>query len=146
MPPAQGYSEDLPARLQAAERRLRMAEHAGGIGTFDVDFDTRLWRLSGQASELLAVPAGEQPRAFVDFARNIFVDDQTKILSAFDVAEHLATFYVEFRVRHADGTIHWLSAKGQPSRSGDQPARELSGAFYDISERKALEARLLATN
>ena len=146
MAPAQGYPDDLRARLQAAEQRLRTAEFAGGIGTFDVDFDRKLWRLSDQASGLLAVPPQAQPRPFVDLSANIFVDDQTKILGALDAAEQSGTFYVEFRVRHDDGTIHWLAAKGQRTRRTDTPRRELSGALHDISERKTLEARLLATN
>ena len=52
-------------------------------------------------------------------------------------------YSVEFRVRHPDGSLHWIAAKGRVD--SHSPAL-LRGAIFDITERKALEARLLAVN
>jgi hypothetical protein len=72
-----------------------------------------------------------------------FVDDVHKIHAAIDSAKHGGSFYVEFRVKHPGGTPHWIVGKGQVT--AEAPAL-LRGAFYDITERKSLEARLLALN
>jgi hypothetical protein len=48
-------------------------------------------------------------------------------------------FYVEFRIMR-DGAFHWLAGKGQVD------GKILRGTFYDIEDRKQLEARLLAVN
>ncbi len=55
-------------------------------------------------------------------------------------------FNAELRVRHPDGTVHWLAAKAEIVRDGDGAPHLLRGTCYDISERKALEVRLLALN
>ena len=55
-------------------------------------------------------------------------------------------FYVEFRVRHPDGGVHWIAGRGQAADGRGAFHRMLRGAFYDITDRKALEARLLALN
>lgn len=49
-------------------------------------------------------------------------------------------------MRRGNGDIRWLAAKGQTFPLADNAARRLCGAFYDISERKVLEARLLVLN
>ena len=47
------------------------------------------------------------------------------------------SYYVEFRVRHPDGSLHWIAGKGRSFRDERQPL--LRGALYEITERKALE-------
>ena len=73
----------------------------------------------------------------------IFVDDVPKIRAAFAEAKQEGGSHVEFRVRHPDGSLHWLTLKGRTSP--DRPSA-LRGAIFEITERKALEARLLAVN
>ena len=73
----------------------------------------------------------------------IFIDDVPKIRRVhWRTRRRQAASSVEFRVRHPDGSLHWIAAKG---RIGHSPAL-LRGAIFDITERKALEARLLAVN
>ena len=54
-----------------------------------------------------------QARSFSSWERAIFVDDVPKIHDAFRAARRTGTFYVEFRVRHSDGSLHWIAGKGQ---------------------------------
>jgi len=53
------------------------------------------------------------------------------------------SFYVEFRVKRPDGKLHWLAGKGQVDLG---TGTVLRGTYYDINERKQLEARLLSVN
>ena len=74
----------------------------------------------------------------------IFVDDVPKIHEAFRAARRTGTFYAEFRVKHSDGRLHWIAGKGQVAVG--EPSAMLRGALFEITERKTLEARLLAVN
>ena len=53
---------------------------------------------------------------------------------------------MEIRVKHSDGSVHWLAGKGEIVPDKGQRARWLRGAYYEITDRKVLEARLLALN
>ena len=67
-----------------------------------------------------------------------------KIRAGVEEAKQSGRFYVEFRVRHANQNVHWIAGKGQ--MSAEASVCLLRGAISDITDRKALEARLLAVN
>ena len=81
---------------------------------------------------------------FEELLRSVFVDDAPKIRAALEAAKESGTFYVEFRVKHADGRLRWLAGKGQ--MAAQMVCQVLRGTFYAIDERKQLEAKLLAVN
>jgi PAS domain S-box-containing protein len=134
--------EEIKARLQAAEERLRTIEASSGIGLFEVELSSRQWHLGEQVSVLFGIAAQSIPLSFTDLQKSIFVDDLPKLHGALDAAKPARAFYAEFRVRRSDGIIRWLSARGQTTLNGVL----LRGAFQDITERKTLDARLLALN
>jgi hypothetical protein len=135
-------SEEPEARAKASAHRLRLAEGASGIGSFEVDLASGNWNWSQQAAVVLGIDPLEPDRSFATLQQAIFIDDVPKILSALENAPQTGSYSVEFRVRHANGSLHWIAAKGRIDHS---PAL-LRGAIFDITERKALEARLLAVN
>ena len=130
------------ARARASAHRLRLAEGASGIGSFEVDLASGNWDWSQQAAVVLGIDPLEPDRSFATLQQAIFIDDVPKILGALENAPQTGSYSVEFRVRHPDGSLHWIAAKGRIDHS---PAL-LRGAIFDITERKALEARLLAVN
>ncbi len=134
--------EDLQSRLRSAEERLRMAEIAGGIATFEHDFSTGAWTLSSRFWNLLG-REGSEPPTFEEVARSIFPDDLLKLQAAVEAARTAGTLQAEFRLRLGPG-VRWLEARGRTVVADGKP--RLWGAFYDISQRKTLEARLLGLN
>jgi PAS domain S-box-containing protein len=48
-------------------------------------------------------------------------------------------------VYNANARLHWIAGRGQVVSNGGPP-KHLSGAIYEITDRKALEARLLSVN
>jgi len=134
--------EDLQSRLLAAEERLRMAEIAGGIATFEHDFSTGAWTLSGRFWNLLD-REGSEPPTFEEVARSVFPDDLLKLQAAAEAARTAGTLQAEFRLRLGKD-VRWIEARGRTVTADGEP--RLWGAFYDISQRKALEARLLGLN
>jgi PAS domain S-box-containing protein len=127
-------------RLRASEERLRLGEIAGGIATFEYDYDSHAWNWSAQAAPIL----GTDSEAAEDWEKVVFPDDVLKIQAALEAPKQGGTFYVEFRAKHKDESLRWIAAKGQIAVAA--PRALLRGAIYEITNRKALEVRLLALN
>ena len=134
---------DDSEETQGPDNRLRQAEAASGIGTFDMDLASGHWQWGPQIAALFGIDQGEGDDAFSNWEKHVFVDDVPKIRAAFAEAKLEGGSHVEFRVRHPDGSLHWLTLKGRTSP--DRPSA-LRGAIFEITERKGLEARLLAVN
>ena len=147
-----GMSEDrsrrdqIEQRLKATEERFRIAQVAGGIGWFEWDLGTDAWECTPHVAFLFGFDP-ETPRPlFADWQPAIFIDDVPKLRSAVEVASERGPYYVEFRVTHPDGSVHWIAGKGEITKDETGQARRVAGVYYEISERKALEARFLALN
>ena len=66
-------------------------------------------------------------------------DDRERVLAHLAAARSTGTYPgIEYRVTRPDGTIRWVSERGQ-SRQGTS---RIAGGVIDITERKDLEARL----
>jgi PAS domain S-box-containing protein len=139
-------TDSVDARLRASEDRFRLAQMAGGIGTFELDLISNQWEWTPQIAVLFGFDPETREPSFAAWERAIFVDDVPKVRAAIETAARTGRYYVEFRVRHSDGTVHWLAGKGEVGVDEAGSTRRLRGAYYEISERKALEVRLLALN
>jgi signal transduction histidine kinase/CheY-like chemotaxis protein len=153
--------EQIERRLRASEERFRIAQTAIGIGWFEWDLATDAWLWTPSVALLFGF-APETPRpSFAQWESAVFVDDLAKLRAAAQAARRTGAFYAEFRVRHADGSVHWIAARGElapaprdptaPMQASARLAGEgtgqwLIGVCYEITARKELEARLLALN
>jgi PAS domain S-box-containing protein len=133
-------NKDAPVKKpkRRSEGRFRAAEAASGIGAFEYDPRSERWDWAPAAASLFGLNPNKAPESFQEWQRAIFVDDLPKVHKALE-ASRKTGFYVEFRVMR-DGVLHWLAGKGQTD------GNILRGTFYDIDDRKQLEARLLGLN
>ncbi len=141
----QASDASLAERVRELEEMLRVGATAAGAATFELRVDEKQWRWSPRAGALF----GFSPEAENDLLKRwqqvVFADDLLKLSAATEEAFSSGTFYVEFRVRHPDGSVHWIAAKGIAIET-ENSKRFLRGACFEISQRKGLEARLLALN
>ena len=121
-----------------ADRWVRAAEDASGIGAFEYNLDSKKWRWAPPVAHLFGFNSENAPEDFAEWERAIFVDDVPKLRMALGAARERG-FYVEIRVKRGP-SFHWLAGRGQVE------GHLLRGTFYDIGERKQLEGRLLAVN
>jgi PAS domain S-box-containing protein len=150
--PRRSRRRDGPHRL--SEEQLRLAEASTGIGAFELDPAAGRWVTTPQVAVLFGFAPGPSRRSFVEWTfaeceRVIFPDDLLKLRAAIapagsDKDWSDKTCDVEIRVTHPDGSVHWLAVKGEIVRTGGDDAPRLRGSCYDITERKALDSRLLA--
>jgi PAS domain S-box-containing protein len=132
-------------KVPTADERFLLAERAAGIGTFVWDLAGGTWDWSPQVAHLFGLKPEEAAASFAEWEQLIFPDDVPKLNAALDEARRTGAYYAEFRVRAAVG-LRWLAGKGVVDRDESGQPRWLCGVYYDISERKELEARLLAVN
>jgi PAS domain S-box-containing protein len=138
--------QQIERRLRETEERFRVAQAAGGIGWFEWDLATDSWEGTPSVASLFGFDPTERRAAFSDWEPAIFIDDVPKLRAAADHALENGTFYAEFRVRHPDNSLHWIAGKGEVLGNLEGRSRWLAGVFYEITNRKQLEARLLALN
>jgi signal transduction histidine kinase len=143
---ARSEREEIERRLRATEERFRVAQAAGGIGWFEWDLATDELEWTPNVATLFGFDPKTPRRRFAEWESAIFVDDVPKLHLAVETAAETSAYYAEFRVRHADRTVHWIAGKGEATRDAAGKARWLAGVYYEITQRKQLEARLLALN
>nr|MBA2301683.1 PAS domain S-box protein [Acidobacteriota bacterium] len=73
----------------------------------------------------------------------IHEDDRSRVTEALaDAAAQRGPYQIEYRVRHSDGGVRWLSARGGVECGADGQAVGLAGFTVDVTERKQAEDRL----
>ena len=119
----------------------RLDDASAGIGAFEFDLATKHWTMTPEAAALFGLAPRPPGTSFADLETAIFSDDVLKLHAALEAAARTGEFSAEIRVRRADG-VHWLAGKGRTG--GNDRSGRVRGAWFDITDRKALEARLLA--
>ena len=112
--------------LRASEQRRRLALDSAELGAWNIDLasgtvtaDDRFRAIFGAASNRLTLEEG--------FAI-IHAEDRDRcraeVATATARPDHAACYSSEYRVVHADGSVHWVSARGRATsartRGGDR--------------------------
>ena len=128
-------------RLAAEERRLRTAQEAGGVGTFEIDIATDRLVPSAAFCQIFGIaeaadyPAGSIERLVVPADRGVLSNRRKRVEASADT-------HAEYRImRENDGALRWISRRSKFERdAGGRPVR-MSGAVLDVTERKLEELR-----
>jgi PAS domain S-box-containing protein len=90
----------------------------------------------------------EDPQAFID---RVHPDDREWFREEYDriradltdpTREPQDTYELEYRVRHPDGTVRWISVRGYPVSDGAGGVDRWIAVNRDVTERKARERRI----
>ena len=138
-------ARDAEATLRASEERLRMAQEAGGIGTWEADLQTGERRWSNSNYRLW----GLEPGTPLDRGRifsMIHPDDLPHVTAMTEAARSRGAGRLpemEFRIiRACDGAVRRILSWGEVILGAEgKPARHL-GVMQDVTERRAADERL----
>ncbi len=137
------YENDLAEEaLRAAEQKLRLAQDAAKMGSWDFNLKTGEIVGSDRSRALL----GFAPDALVTYDRflgAVHPDDRDRIDRAVkDALAFRADYDVEMRVPLPDGTVRWVASKGRGTYdAGGNPLR-MAGMVQDITACKRAEEAL----
>lgn len=129
--------KDTTARVHV-EQRLRIAQEAGGVGTFEWYPDTGKMEVSDEYRRIWGLPAtGEVIDTML--VNMLHPDDRGNTgLTNFRDVNPLT--YVEYRrVDPVTGAIRWLARRGEVISNSKTTARRFVGVTTDITERKLAE-------
>ncbi len=130
--------------LLSGEERLRIAQRAGGVGTFEWYPDTGRIDVSDEFRQLWGIA----PDVAVTDAHLVsLVHPEDRALTGpFRLGETGNPIdYVEYRVIRPDtGELRWLARRGEAMADADG-ARRMIGVVLDVTDRKRAEAALAAS-
>ena len=139
-------AEALAAEQRHSELRLRLAQDAGKIGSFEIDIATNRMTVTEQFCRVYGLPFNRLT-APEDVEALVYPEDKAAI-STRDRRQHAdMPLVVEYRIRKADsGQTAWISRRAQFERDAEgQPVR-LLGTVHDVTDRRYVEDQLKLMN
>lgn len=135
-------------KLRESEERLRVANEAAGIGTYDTDLAAGQTRYSPELAAIFGL-APDTSMPLEEAFRMVHAEDLDEVLLRYDAANDPAgdgIARLEFRIVRPDGELRWLSWSGhtlfRKTPAGRVPVRAV-GACFDITDRKRAEEAVL---
>jgi PAS domain S-box-containing protein len=128
---------------RATAVRLRLALEAGQVGTWewDVDSDRVVW--SDNMDAILGRRRTSLDGTHSSYLELVHEDDRLTVEHALRATiEERVPFAVDHRIRRPDGTIRWVSGRGEISQSRPAQSTYLVGTISDVTERRAAQERL----
>ena len=126
-----------------ASARLRLAMESGKSVGWDWDLKTNRDTWFGDLSTIFGIPSNIYVGDVEDFRRSVHPDDRGLVWNAVkDARESRLPYAAEFRILWPNGTVRWVSARGQFYYSPGGDAERMLGMAVDITERKDVEESL----
>lgn len=139
-----GVLVDITER-KIAEERLRIAQSAGGIGTYEHIEGFATASVSDQFCNLLGLqPAQDLP---VRTINGVVHPEDPPLIDESEGPKAAGLANCELRVIRADtGETRWLAKRGEYVRDAETAGPRFSGVIYDITQSKLAEQQLLTLN
>jgi PAS domain S-box-containing protein len=137
------------ADLAASQDRLRLANEAADIGTWDFDPTTRDLRWDAKCRELFGLPSDAEVSYDGSFLAGLHPDDRARADAAVQAAldpDGSGKYETEYRtIGLIDGIERWLASSGRAIFEEGKAVRFI-GTVLDITARRQNEARLRELN
>jgi len=130
--------------LRASEERLRLAQQAARIGTFEWDIQTGVNTWTPEMEEMYGLPMGGFGGTQTAFENLVHPDDRTGVIKLVDAAMKSGQpTKGEWRVVWADGSVHWIAGCWQVFMDASGEPSKMIGVNIDVTDRKRAEGALL---
>lgn len=137
-------SRQAQRALLESEERLRLAQHAVGLGVFDRDLDTNGLHWDARSLEILGLPENSE-LTYEKFLDLTHPDDRASRQAALEKAlnpDGEGEYRADFRiVRAGDGSVRCIESVGKVVFERGRPVR-IVGVIRDITEQRQAEIRL----
>lgn len=126
--------------LRGSEERLRLAQQAARMGTFEWNIKTGVNSWNSELEELYGLPRGGFSGTQADFENLLHPDDRARVKELVDLSmKNGAPMNAEWRVVWPDGTIHWIAGNWQVFMDESGAPSRMLGVNVDIADRKQAE-------
>ena len=131
-------------KLQASERRLRLSQKAGRIGSFEwfIKENKVIW--TPELEALYEVPEGTFQGRLEDWVSRVLADDVKFVLEGIKdcLARQQSEFSYEFRALLPGGRLRWLRGQAQFLYDRTGAPERMIGVNIDIEDQKQAETKL----
>jgi PAS domain S-box-containing protein len=131
--------------LRRSRERFETAVQGTGDGLWDWDVESNEIYFSPRWKALLGYEEGEISNSFGEWVERIHPEDLDRVLKTLEAYiddSQLATFELEHRLRHKNGSYRWILARGVALRDASGQPYRLAGSHSDITSRKQIEEAL----
>ena len=131
--------------IAQSEERLRLAQAAAQIGTWEWDPVTNISSLSPELRQIFGIESTD-PEYMAKWAARVFPEDMPKVKAEMEGSAESGNMDFEYRYRHPQLGLRWLYCKGRRFSSEPNDTR-MYGVVLDVTQRKQAEeagARLAA--
>ncbi len=131
--------------LRTSEERHALAMAGANDGLWDWDLQAHKIYFSPRWKKMLGYEEVEICDEPEEWLKRVHPDDLSALISA--IESHLACLNpqleIEHRIRHKDGTYHWVLVRGLAISSPGNPPHRMAGSMTDITKIKLNESRLI---
>ena len=129
--------------LRESEERLRFAQKAASIGTFDWDIETGVSKWTPELEAIYGLPPGGFPGTHSAWEDLVHPDDRAlsvqKEKEAFETGMPVEA---EWRTILLDGRIRWIFGRWQVFKNAAGKPLRMMGVNMDVTDRKYMEEAL----
>jgi len=129
--------------LRESEERLRFAQQAASIGTFDWDVETDVSRWTPELEAIYGLPRGGFPGTHSAWEDLVHPDDRAlsvqKEKEAFETGMPVEA---EWRTILFDGRVRWIFGRWQVFKNAAGKPLRMMGVNMDVTDRKYMEEAL----
>jgi PAS domain S-box-containing protein len=128
--------------LKESEQRLNLALESGHVGTWDLDLLTDTSVRSLRHDQIFGYSSPVPTWGAAIFMNHVIPEDRDEATRAFEKALTSGNFEMKCRIRWADQSVHWISAKGRAYRNPQGDPVRMMGTVVDVTEQKRAEEAL----
>jgi signal transduction histidine kinase len=136
MPSALAFKEQA---IEVTQEHFKIALDQVQLGFWELDLNDYALNCTSKCKTNIGIPVSELLN-YDKLLECILVEDRPLMPEAIIKAIQSAdgVYSLQYRVRHADQSIHWIDAKGTVLFEAEVPGR-IIGTMVDITEKKDLE-------
>ena len=129
--------------LRESEARLRLAMDVAQMGMWYWETERDLFTYSEGLGLLFGLERDAPHVGYPELQARLHPEDRTLFEATMrQTVKEGADFQLDYRVVWPDGTVHWISNRGQVLRREDGRAQRLVGVAMEFTERKLAEQRI----
>ncbi|MFB2939378.1 PAS domain S-box protein [Aerosakkonemataceae cyanobacterium BLCC-F154] len=130
-------------QLQESQQRLQLSLEAAKAGSWELNLLTEELIASDQYKANLGL-SSEDELSYRQLIEELIHPHDRAIMQAFvrQALEQHSRYEAEYRCIWADGSVHWLMARGQAYYKEDGTPYRMIGVTLDITDRKKIELEI----
>jgi PAS domain S-box-containing protein len=126
--------------LRDNEQRMRLAQQAAGIGTFEWNLQTNENRWTPELESMYGLVPGTFGGTQEDWVRLVHPEDRAHLLKQVDLTVQTGNpVQAEWRTVWPDGSMHWIMGRWQVFKDESGAPAYVAGINIDVTGRKTAE-------